>query len=180
MLAHELGHCFVWREGFTFLSKQEEEGLCELFAYLWLTKLHHMMANKSEIDNNEILYLVTSFTDEDVEFHRRRMENNKNEMYGDGFKEALKLVVNGWPFQESNDYRKHNRRYPNFAFGEDYQLEKSQRKQRVEQQSALVTRMSNTLAIPVRYMQMGWDHWQQFYSSCKEGKSTCLFLHCSR
>eukprot|EP00941_MAST-03F_sp_MAST-3F-sp1_P006183 g6183.t1 len=69
-LAHELGHCFLILRGFQKMSKRVEEGLCELFAFLYLR-------------------FGPESGSEEADYRIRLMKENKNSCYGAGFRDAL-------------------------------------------------------------------------------------------
>lgn len=67
ILAHEFGHAWLFLNNFPVLDLQVEEGLCELFEYLWLIE------QKSEI----------------ARFRMKKMRETKDKIYGGGFRKAL-------------------------------------------------------------------------------------------
>jgi len=122
VLVHELGHCLACKEGYK-LPKKEEEGLCELLAYIWLSKLHYWSKNKIDIESDNVFSLIGRFSEQEIDFHRRRIQENKNEIYGQGFSSALVAVHEGWTFRSALKYCSEHRRYPNFEFGPENSVE---------------------------------------------------------
>ena len=68
VLAHELGHAYLFLNHFPLLKPKVEEGVAELFAYLWLKK-------RGGVDAENRIFL---------------MEKNTDAVYGRGFKDARK------------------------------------------------------------------------------------------
>ena len=66
--AHEFGHGYLFMNYYPTMRLQDEEGLCELFEYLWLAE------QKTDIAMNRI----------------KSMEKNKDRIYGTGFRRAFK------------------------------------------------------------------------------------------
>lgn len=71
VLAHELGHAWLWQQGFLELSPLVNEGFPELCAYRWLSNLKAAFAT----------------------VQRRRMEQNEDPVYGGGFRMVLKVFT---------------------------------------------------------------------------------------
>jgi hypothetical protein len=68
VLAHELGHGYLFMNFFPTLPPMVEEGIAELFSYLWLQKQF----------------------DEEARYRMHLMENNRDPIYGIGFRQAYK------------------------------------------------------------------------------------------
>ena len=83
-LAHEYGHCYLFARAFPSLPLKTEEGLCELFAWLWLGGgLSVPAATRATLNG----------TDEAENARRRaRMEKRRDPVYGDGFRDAKKAL----------------------------------------------------------------------------------------
>lgn len=158
VLAHELGHCLVSREGIK-LGKKEEEGLCEFFAYIWIYKMKELNENKADVKSNEILTLITSFTPEDVDFHLRRIEGNTSSIYGKGFQGVLAMVQQGWSFRNAMEYALENNRLPAFAFGNNLQVELHVSKWKVNSPSHL--KIIDTLATSMNDLKLTISHFQE-------------------
>lgn len=69
VLAHELGHAWVFHQGIPNLPTQTEEGFCELCAHLWLD------------------YLATPT----ARHLQSRLAANPNPIYGDGFRQVFAI-----------------------------------------------------------------------------------------
>ena len=83
-LAHEFGHCYLFARAFPALPLKTEEGVCELFAWLWLGGGLSVPAATSATLNG---------ADEAHNARRRaRMERRKDPVYGDGFRDAKKAL----------------------------------------------------------------------------------------
>jgi len=68
VLAHELGHIWIARQGVEFASETDLEGTCELVQWLWLWRRSHKQFAR----------------------HRRqRIQDNPDPIYGDGLRSAL-------------------------------------------------------------------------------------------
>ncbi|MCA9733662.1 MAG: protein DA1 [Deferribacteres bacterium] len=65
--AHEFGHAWLFLNNYPELDLQVEEGICELFEYLWLSE------QKTEI----------------ARFRIKKMMETKDKIYGGGFRKAL-------------------------------------------------------------------------------------------
>jgi hypothetical protein len=73
IIAHELGHAWLLREGYAELPPLKAEGLCELCAWLWMTSRERPRAPyKAEV-----------------------MERNPDPVYGAGFRAARKVYRSG-------------------------------------------------------------------------------------
>jgi hypothetical protein len=108
VLAHELGHCLLCKEGIT-LSRREEEGLCELLAFLWVCEMDHVLstidqqnagADATASDEPSSTYekyfsLIRRLKLEDLRYQKRRIEGNSSHIYGDGFRDALESLNRG-------------------------------------------------------------------------------------
>jgi len=68
--AHECGHAWLFLERFPDLPPLVEEGICELFAHLWLEQQHTREAVR----------------------RMRMMENNEDPVYGEGLRTALRSL----------------------------------------------------------------------------------------
>ena len=80
VLAHEYGHCYLFLGRFPALELRDEEGICELFAWMWLGGGLSVSAATTTTVNGE---------DEAVNARRRRlMETREDPVYGDGFRAA--------------------------------------------------------------------------------------------
>ncbi|HUN22580.1 MAG TPA: protein DA1 [Anaerolineales bacterium] len=64
VIAHELGHYYLFQNNYPELTRQVEEGFCELFSYLWLSQKNTSMAK----------YLIY------------KMNQNDDPIYGMGFR----------------------------------------------------------------------------------------------
>jgi hypothetical protein len=99
VLAHEYGHCYLFMRKFPLLPLAMEEGVCELFAWLWL--------GGGKWDRGGV---IGSNPKDDKRIHawaerrRRQMEFRKDPVYGDGFRAALRgyeaCGENLWTFLE--------------------------------------------------------------------------------
>ena len=83
-LAHEFGHCYLFARAFPALPLKTEEGVCELFAWLWLGGgLSVPAATRATLNG----------ADEAQNARRRaRMERRRDPVYGDGFRDAKKAL----------------------------------------------------------------------------------------
>ena len=83
-LAHEFGHCYLFARAFPALPLKTEEGVCELFAWLWLGGgLSVPAATRATLNG----------ADEAQNARRRaRMERRQDPVYGDGFRDAKKAL----------------------------------------------------------------------------------------
>ena len=80
VLAHEYGHCYLFLGRFPALELRDEEGICELFAWMWLGGGLSVSAATTTTVNGE---------DESANARRRRlMETREDPVYGDGFRAA--------------------------------------------------------------------------------------------
>lgn len=73
IMAHEFGHVWCFLQGFPDLEKKTKEGLCQLFAYLCLTKRDTAAAK----------------------FRMKEIAENLDPVYGDGFREAYQAMSDG-------------------------------------------------------------------------------------
>jgi len=112
ILAHEMGHVLIAKEDYK-LSKKEEEGLCELMAYIWLKSIEQMKEAKNAAYG---FPLLKSIRPEDILYHQKRIEDHKSEIYGKGFREALEAVMKGWSFRKLIAYVTEHQRYPTCHF----------------------------------------------------------------
>ncbi len=53
VLAHELCHCFLCLRNFSRMTPAEEEGLCELFRFLWLSHYSESASTTAERSPDE-------------------------------------------------------------------------------------------------------------------------------
>merc|ERR1711907_738937 len=67
VIAHELGHVYLWMKGFPELTADVEEGICELIKFLWLKAVP---------------------ADAMTTFLLDQMEKNPDQVYGVGFRAA--------------------------------------------------------------------------------------------
>jgi paxillin len=83
-LAHEYGHCYLFARAFPSLPLKVEEGVCELFAWLWLGGgLSVPAATRATVNG----------ADEAQNARRRaRMEKRQDPVYGEGFRDAKKAL----------------------------------------------------------------------------------------
>lgn len=79
-LAHEYGHCYLFSRRFPALSLKTEEGICELFSWLWLGGGLTVSASTQITPNKS--------NEQENARRRHRMETRKDPVYGDGFREA--------------------------------------------------------------------------------------------
>ena len=89
VLAHEIGHAWLFMNHFPKLPEKVEEGICELFEYFWLQQL----------DAPEAGYRL------------QMLEENKDPVYGRGYREA-KQALSKYPFARLLSHVKKNRRFP--------------------------------------------------------------------
>jgi len=84
-LAHEYGHCYLFARGFPNLDLKTEEGVCELFAWLWCGGGDALAGSRGS----------SGAADHAVECARRRarMERRRDPVYGDGFRDAKRALV---------------------------------------------------------------------------------------
>ena len=74
VLAHEAGHVYMARANFPDLNDSAREGLCELFAFLWL--------QQPDAD-------ALAGAPSDRRYRVHCIENNEHKIYSDGFRSAL-------------------------------------------------------------------------------------------
>lgn len=89
VVAHELGHAWLFLNAFPELPPLVEEGICELCASLWLTQQ----------DTSEARYRLAL------------MDGNKDPIYGEGFR-AARSALEGRTLSELLEYVRQNRRFP--------------------------------------------------------------------
>jgi len=89
VLAHEVGHAYMFAHDFAELPPVVEEGMAELFAFLWLR----------------------SRKGPEVAFYLHRMEENESPIYGEGYKHARQYMFDNG-FWKLLDYVKKNARFP--------------------------------------------------------------------
>ncbi len=87
--AHELGHAWLFLNGFPALPPPVEEGLCELCEYLWL----------KEQSTSEAKYRL------------QVLESNTDPVYGAGFHAALR-ALEGWTLPNLLEYVRARRSFP--------------------------------------------------------------------
>jgi hypothetical protein len=90
VLVHELAHAWLWLQDYPAETEgHAEEGLCQLFAYLWLLTEEAREASSAagggqaapySARRNELLQRI------------RVMEQNSDRTYGGGFRDALRLA----------------------------------------------------------------------------------------
>ena len=99
VLAHEYGHCYLFMRKFPLLPLAMEEGVCELFAWLWLGGGRWDRGGVAG-SNPKGDPRVAAW----AERRRRQMEVRKDPVYGDGFRAALRgyeaCGENLWTFLE--------------------------------------------------------------------------------
>ncbi len=88
---HELCHAWIFYRGIHHLPLQMEEGLCVLSEYIWLQR------QKGP----------------EIEFWKQSMLENKDPIYGDGFRKALKCTQK-MPFPRMMRYIEENKKFPGF------------------------------------------------------------------
>ena len=89
VLAHELGHAWLFLNWYPALPAQIEEGICELCEYFWL----------NEQNTREAKYRLKS------------LEENKDRIYGTGYRKARKALKNH-SFEDILIYIKENGKFP--------------------------------------------------------------------
>lgn len=89
VLAHELGHAWLFMSRFPKLPKKVEEGICVLFEAFWLQNL----------DTPEAAYRL------------RMLEENEDPIYGKGYRQAKRALSNR-SFSRLLDYVKKDQRFP--------------------------------------------------------------------
>ena len=83
-LAHEFGHCYLFARAFPALPLKTEEGVCELFAWLWLGGgLSVPAATRATLNGADEAHNAR---------RRARMEKRQDPVYGDGFRDAKKAL----------------------------------------------------------------------------------------
>ena len=83
-LAHEFGHCYLFARAFPALPLKTEEGVCELFAWLWLGGgLSVPAATRATLNG--------AYEAQNAR-RRARMERRRDPVYGDGFRDAKKAL----------------------------------------------------------------------------------------
>jgi hypothetical protein len=87
VLAHEIGHAYIFAHDFPELPPVVEEGMAEIFSFLW------MRSRKGP----------------EVEFYLYRMEHNESPIYGEGFKRARTFMADKGFFVLLNYVRTHSR-----------------------------------------------------------------------
>lgn len=97
VLAHEYGHAWLWLNNYGKLPPMVEEGLCELFAYLWVKE--EKSRPTAGMNVRELEYWVAC------------MEKNDDPYYGGGFKKALN-ALNFMSVIELMDYVKYKKNLP--------------------------------------------------------------------
>jgi hypothetical protein len=89
IVAHEYGHAWMFLQGFPQLAPMVQEGLCQLFSYLWLK----------------------SRQTPEAAYHIQLKQKNENSVYGDGFRAALAGMKNR-PAAELFQYVRLHQRLP--------------------------------------------------------------------
>ncbi len=109
VLAHELIHCWlalnVCPLAEDTLPHEVEEGLCEIFSYLYLVdSLQHIdKKKKQQSDRKKAKY---------VEFLLRRMENNNSTAQGKGFHRAFHSLQESHSLRELLEHIKNHKQLP--------------------------------------------------------------------
>ncbi|KAK3287567.1 hypothetical protein CYMTET_4932 [Cymbomonas tetramitiformis] len=91
VMAHEFGHCYMFMNRFPMLPPMVEEGVCELFTWVWMQHCP---------ESPEILR------------KRRRMLDNKDPVYGGGFRAAHTALKKMGNLPGIMEYVKKHRRFP--------------------------------------------------------------------
>ncbi|HFD38730.1 MAG TPA: protein DA1 [Anaerolineae bacterium] len=89
VMAHELGHAWLFLHAFPQLPPMVEEGLCNLCEYLWLRWRRGPEA----------------------EYHQRLLEENTDPIYGDGFR-AARRALQSRTLPQLLTYVQQHRRFP--------------------------------------------------------------------
>ena len=80
VLAHEYTHCWLWLQGFPSLDTRLEEGLCELFSYLYLlSRLRGAVPGHAALARDE----------EALQDQIASLEANAHPDYGGGFRDCV-------------------------------------------------------------------------------------------
>lgn len=80
ILAHEYTHCWLWLQGFPPLDTRLEEGLCELFSYLYLL---------SRLRGEAPAHAALSHDVEALQDQIASIEANAHPDYGGGFRDCV-------------------------------------------------------------------------------------------
>jgi hypothetical protein len=105
VIAHELGHAFLTLEHFNLNNSSQLyiiEGICELFAFIWLSHVHSRYCelssqNTSAVTSSSITAATTTNAvtgsreiGSDADMFLKLQQSNKDEVYGQGFRLILK------------------------------------------------------------------------------------------
>ncbi|KAF3446265.1 hypothetical protein FNV43_RR11444 [Rhamnella rubrinervis] len=77
VLAHEMMHAWLYLEGYRHLSRDVEEGMCQVMAHMWL---------------DAELNVASQFERRLGEFFKHQIEMDCSQVYGDGFRAAHRAV----------------------------------------------------------------------------------------
>jgi len=126
VLAHELGHCLICKEGIS-LPKKEEEGLCELLAFIWINEMEFELTNQKDLEENNLKRtkyseFVRQFTSKDLKSQIKRIVENKSLIYGNGFREALESLIRGWSLTNMVKFATKYGRFPTIDFSRYVQI----------------------------------------------------------
>ncbi len=107
VLAHELIHCWlalnVCPRAEDTLPHEVEEGLCEIFSYLYLVDSLQHLDKKMQSDRKKAKY---------VEFLLRRMENNNSTAQGKGFHRAFHSLQESHSLRDLLEHIKSHKQLP--------------------------------------------------------------------
>ncbi|CAN1224923.1 Protein DA1-related 1 [Linum grandiflorum] len=86
ILAHELMHAWLRLQGFSNLSPEVEEGICQVLAHMWLDSESSSSSTSSKKGKR------SDFEKKLGEFFRHQIESDTSEAYGEGFRIGNKSV----------------------------------------------------------------------------------------
>lgn len=107
ILAHEMMHAWLRLKGYSNLSPEVEEGICQVLAHMWLdseiiagsgstvasTSSSSSSASSSSSSNSSKKGKRSQFEKKLGEFFKHQIESDTSVAYGDGFREGNKAVL---------------------------------------------------------------------------------------
>ncbi|KAF8393959.1 hypothetical protein HHK36_020161 [Tetracentron sinense] len=92
ILAHELMHAWLNLEGYSTVSRDVKEGICQVLAHMWLESEIKSGSGNTSSSSSSKMDRHSKFEKNFGEFCKRNIENDRSKDYGDGFRAANRAV----------------------------------------------------------------------------------------